>query len=159
MPPRRDLDPKPAIAELRDRLGEYVAHVHEHGATVPVTVDGRPAGALAPTSQVLRVGLTVAGAASVDTARKQLARVRADAHEQGPQAITARSGAMAVLVSTEHARLIEQGLPVLAADELRFDGGRVYDQDGHPIAPGSYSYVGGVLHVPAPETTDEGGTL
>lgn len=151
MSPRRELDPKPPIADLRDRLGEYLAHVHEDGATVPVTVAGSPAGALVPIHQVVRAGLTVADSVSVDTARKGLARIRANAHEKGPQAITTRSGAVAVLVSPEHARLIEQGLPVLIAEELHFDGHRVTDQDGHPIAPGTYSYVGGVLHVPASE--------
>lgn len=151
MSPRRELDPKPPIADLRDLLGEYLAHVHEDGATVPVTVAGSPAGVLVPMLQVVRAGLTVTDSVSVDVARKKFAQIRANAHEKGPQAITARSGAVAVLVSPEHARLIEQGHPVLIADELHFDGHRVTDQDGHPIAPGTYSYVGGVLHVPASE--------
>lgn len=155
MSPRRDLDPRPPIVDLRDRLGEYLAHVHEDGATVPVTVAGSPAGALMPMLQVVRARLTVTDSVTVDVARKKFAQIRAHAHKRGPQAITARTGAVAVLVSPEHARLIEQGHPVLIADELYFDGHRVTDQDGNPISPGTYSYIGGVLHVPASDQQEE----
>lgn len=153
MTPERELEPTPPIADLRDRLGEYLARA-DQGTTVPITDAGRSAGALVPTEQVVKAGLPIAGAVSLDHARKHLGPLRTAAHEQGPQAITARTGADAVLVSVAHAALIAQGRPVLMAAELHFDGQRITDQDGNVIAPGSYSYAGGILHVPAPETPE-----
>lgn len=142
------LDPAPSTVVLRDRLGDYIAHVHTHGAQVPVTVVGRPSGALVPVEQVQRAGLQMQGAWTVDRARKKLAEVRARAADQGPQVITGRTGEAAALISPEHARVLERGHPVLETETLVFDpdGYTVRTADGRLVEPGVYAFAG-VVHV------------
>lgn len=140
-------------AQVRDTIGERVREVHTSGQPLTLTVDGRTDSALVPLEQVTTAGLVPAGAWGIRRAREEWAQLRAEAAEQGPQLITDRGVPVVALVSAEHARLIAQGLPVLVADELHFDGHRITTQDGHPVAPGTYTYAGGVLHVPASDTT------
>ncbi|WP_435108087.1 type II toxin-antitoxin system prevent-host-death family antitoxin [Nocardiopsis synnemataformans] len=128
--------------------------VHTSGRPLTLTVDGRAESALVPLEQVTDAGLVPTGEWGIRRAREEWAQLRAEADEQGPQIITDRGAPVVALVSAEQARVIERGLPVLVAEELHFDGARITDQDGRPIAPGTYSYVGGVLHVPAPDTTE-----
>lgn len=145
------LDPEPPMVVLRDKLGDYVAHVHAHDAQIPVTVGRRRSGALVSVERVQRAGLQPAGAWTVERARQELATARERAADQGPQVITSRTGASAALISVEHVRVLEDGHPVLETDEVTFDsdGHTVRTADGHPLAPGTYTFAG-VVHVIAP---------
>lgn len=145
-------------AQVRDTLGDRVREVHTSGHLLTLTVDGRAESALVPLEQVTAAGLVPVGAWGIRRAREEWAQLRAEAAEQGPQIITDRGAPVVALVSAEQARLIEQGHPVLVAEELHFDGARITDQDGRPVAPGTYTYAGGVLYVPATTDADEGDT-
>lgn len=138
--------------EVRDHLGTQVRKVHDRRHTVRLVLNGQPAGALVPAEVVQRSGLIVMGAHQVRQARRSWASVREQAIRQGPQAITDRSGAVAVLVSAEHAKILETGLPVLDVEILRFDGATLTDQNGRPIPSGTWGIAGAVLRVePLPE--------
>lgn len=145
------LDPDPPMVVLRDKLGDYVAHVHAHDAQIPVTVGGRPSGALVSVERVQRARLQPAGEWTVERARQEMATARERAAAQGPQVITGRTGATAALISAEHARVLQYGHPVLEADEVTFDseGCTVRTAEGRPVEPGTYSFAG-VVHVIAP---------
>ncbi|MFY7068968.1 type II toxin-antitoxin system prevent-host-death family antitoxin [Nocardiopsis changdeensis] len=143
-------------AQVRDALGDRVRRVQASGQTLTLTVDGRADSALVTLEMLTATGLAPVGAWGIRQAREEWAQLRTAAAEQGPQIITDRGTPVVALVSAEHARLIAQGLPVLEAAELRFDGHQITDQDGRIIAPGTYSYVGGVLHVPAPDADGDG---
>jgi hypothetical protein len=133
--------------QARDELGVRVRQVAASGQVLMLTVNGQPAGALATLEAVQRAGLELAGAWGIREARREWHRVRELAATQGPQAITDRRRPISVLVSPEHAQVLEQGHPVLSAEELRFDGEQVTDQDGRPIPPGIWAFAGGVLRV------------
>jgi antitoxin (DNA-binding transcriptional repressor) of toxin-antitoxin stability system len=148
------------VQRARKGLGALVDRVAT-GRTVPLAVKGTAAGALAPLERVHAAGLDIAGAWGIEYVRQNWHEVRGLAVTDGPQAITRRGTAAAVLISPEHAQVLERGHPVLAATELRFDGHQVTDQDGRPIPPGTWAIAGGVLRVESlPEadgqTTTEG---
>lgn len=136
--------------EARDRIGDLAQHVADTGATVHLTADGAPAGALAPLARVTELGLTLAGTASITQARAEWAPLRSRAETHGPQALIRHSTVAAVLLGPTHAHALSHGLPLLPTRELHWDGATMRDEHGEPIPPGDYLIPeGGTLHVAA----------
>lgn len=138
-----------SATRARDQLGTLVRGVYHHGRAVELTVNTRPAGALVPVLGLARAHLAPGQTEHpVRQARRDWARLRMLAEDQGPQAVVDLDrGETVALVGPDHARLLLQGRPVLDSPTLHFDGHRLRTSDGSTVPPGVYSYAGGVLHV------------
>lgn len=107
--PEAMLDLEPTIRALRPKLGDYVTRVHTHDVQVRLNIEGGLAGVLVSRTRLEQGGLSPRGTWSVDRARVELATVRERATSEGPQLIQGRTGASAVLISPEHARVLLSG--------------------------------------------------